>query len=139
MSENYIERYGDSIGRSIEFFALDFFKDNYLEYLIEPEEDSLAYVDGLYLKDEIQYLYLFSSDKIKLVSMTLEKDIKVIKTTVWKAENLNSVSLIHKGHNETILVFEFNDDKITLNTNNVLEHWKTQASKRLKKIYQMYY
>lgn len=140
MSENYIDVYKDSINRSIEYFAIDFFKDTDLEYLLEPKEDVLAYVDGLYLKDEIQHLYLFSDEKIRLVTISLENGDKVIKSTFWKVENLKTISLTQRGYNVTVMIIEFNDDdKITLDTNNVFGHWMTKASKRLKEIYKKYY
>lgn len=140
MSKNFIEAYKDSINRSIEYLAHEFFKETELGYIFEVGEDSISYVDGLYLKDEVQKLYFFSDKKIRTISLVNENDKKVINTSSINAENIRNVSLKQITHEDVILTIElFNDREIILDNNNVFQSWKCKASEVIKEIYKIYY
>lgn len=140
MSKNFIEAYKDSINRSIEYLAHEFFKETELGYIFEVGEDSISYVDGLYLKDEVQKLYFFSDKKIRTISLVNENDKKVINTSSINAENIRNVSLKQITHEDVILTIElFNDREIILDNNNVFQSWKRKASEVIKEIYKIYY
>lgn len=140
MSKSFVEAYKDSINRSVEYFAYEFFIDTGLEFVFEVPEDTISYVDGLYLKDEVQTLYLFSDKKIKTISLVIENNEKVIDTSSMNVKDIHEISLKQITREQVRLKIElFNDRKIILDNNNVFENWKHKASKAIKDIYEKYY
>lgn len=134
-----LDAYKHSLRQSVEHFAIDYLKDNDLEFLVEPEDDSICYVDNLYQKDKVQALYLFSDDKVRRVILTLENGKKVINSTTWKTENIKNISLTQESYDNTIMVITFSDEEtITLDANNVFGRWSVRASKAIKEIYKKY-
>lgn len=140
MSKDFIEAYKDSISRNIEFFAYEFFDETKLDFLFETEEDTVSYVDGLYLKGKVQTLYLFTDEKIRTINLLIEDGEKVIKTSSFNVVNVCGVSLEQKTHEDVKLTIEFTDgNKISLDNNNVFSSWKDRANIAIKKIHKKYY
>ena|SRR5690625_4127447 len=140
MRKKFMDAYKDSTSKSVEYFAVDFFKDVDLYYLLEIDENTLVYVDELHHQDKVQTLYLFTDDKIRKVKLSIRDGERIIKASSIKTSDINKISLEQRSYESVTLTIELKDkSKIVLDSKNIFSHWQSKARKVIKEIYKKYY